>query len=297
MRSYYRNILLPAGTGFHFGAPIPPDLTSPRYLHAADPEEVICSVLAHAQRGNFAPCSRLIELLKQHDDADVWSSCSTLLSFAAPRSILLELLPLVERMRDEHQTDAPLQWAGETLARSCGLWSVPEVLRLFEQIQSYDRYMALPGYLSLLLEPEPDMIDAGPRRRRDPSDPDWYDPPPAWEVAEYTRMVRSRYEELQGLLPYEGSCVFGGEILSLRRIATQTITRINGPTEYSRHVESARMLLEAHTGEVFSDFYDPDRYSLRPLHATARLEAFLRSDTPDRFTPGVRCFFGHRIPT
>jgi hypothetical protein len=297
MRPYYRKLLLPAGTGFHFGAPIPPDLASPRYLQAADAEDVICSVLAYAQQGRFEPCTRLLDLLVQHDDADVWGSCSTLLSFAAPRSVLAQLVPLAERLRIERKSDAPLQWAGETLARCHEAWVIPVILRLFEQIRAYDRVMALPVYLSMLLETEPAEIDAGPRRLRDPDDPDWYEPPPKWDVPGYVRMVEQRHLDVIAMLPNsERSCVFDGDLLTLRGVAMRALGRVNETRENQLRIAEARMLLEAYTGEDFSGFYDEHQHRLRPLRASARLEAFLQDDTPERFTPGARYFFGFRVP-
>src|SRR5690606_36156417 len=117
MRPHYRKLFLPTGTGFHVGAPVPSDLASPRYLQAEDPEDVICSVLAYAQQGQFAPCSRLLDLMAQHDDADVWGSCSTLLSFAAPRSVLQQLVGLAARGESPTTHDTALEVAG-CVARS-----------------------------------------------------------------------------------------------------------------------------------------------------------------------------------
>jgi len=297
MRPYYRKLLLPAGTGFQFGAPVPPDLASPRYLQAADPEDVICSVLAYAQQGRFEPCARILDLLAAHDDADIWGSCSTLLSFAAPRSILQQLVSLAERLRIERKTDAPLQWVGETLARCHEAWVVPVILRIFERIRSYERFMALPVYLSMLLEPEPAEIEDGPQQLRDPNEPNWYEPPPSWGVPEYVRMVEQRHLDVIAVLPNpERSCVFDGELLTLRGVAMRALGRVNEPRENQLRVAEARMLLEAYTGESFSGFYDEHEHRVRPLHASARLEDFLGGDTPERFAPGVRYFFGFRVP-
>ncbi|HND09467.1 MAG TPA: hypothetical protein PKI49_04620 [Pseudomonadota bacterium] len=297
MRRYYRRLLLPAGTGFLFGDAVPSDLASIRYLHGSDPEDVICSVLAYAQQGQFAPCSRLLDLMAQHNDADIWGSCSTLLAFAAPRSILQQLIPLMERLRMEHGTDAPLQWAGETLARSREAWVVPAVLRLFEKIQSHERFMALPVYLSMLLEPEPAGIDAGPSQRPVVEEPDWYQPTPTWAISEYVRKVEGcRSTLVSSLSTPDRACLFDGAILSLRQVAMRTIRRIQLHEESALRIAEARLLLEAYTGEDFSGFYDEGQHRLLPLRASALLEAFLQTDTPERFEPGVRHFFGHRIP-
>ncbi len=297
MHPYYRRLFLPTGTGFHFSGPVPPDLASSRYLQSEDPEDVICSVLAYAQAGQFAPCSRLLDLMARHDDADVWGACSTLLSFAAPRTILQDLVPLAERLRTQRGTDAPLQWVGETLAKSHESWVVPVILRLFEQIQSYDQYMALPVHLSLLLEPKPAGIDSGPRRLQEANLPDWYEPTPAWGIAEYTRMVEARYAELITALPTtDYSCLFDGELLTVRQVASRALDRIKRTSEENLRVTQTRMLLEAYTGEDFSGFYEVNEHRFLPLHASTRLEAFLEDVTADRFMPGKRYFFGHPVP-
>ena len=55
-----------------------------------------------------------------------------------------------------------------------------------------------------------------------------------------------------------------------------------------------RQRFEASTGINCSDFYKQGDF--QPLTAAARLEAWLESGAPDRFEPGERYFFGHKIP-
>lgn len=296
MRPYYRNLLLPFGSGFHLEDP-PADLLERRYLYSDDPEDVICSVLAHAQRGHFDVCERLLDVLARHDDGDVWASCSTLLSFAAPRAVLHEFALRAMNGRIGRGGDAPLQWAAETLAHTHELWVVKAMLELFMRIEALDQFMAIPVYLSLLLEPEPGKIDGGPQRIRDASEPDWYDPPPRWDRQGYVDLVEQHMGELDTGLPARWrACWCDGELLGLRGLAERTLMRINAPDEHALRIVEARMLLEAYTGERFAGFHDPDSHALRRLDASARLESFLSSDVPERFEPGVRYFFGRVIP-
>ena len=60
------------GVGFHFLAPPPGDMRSHKYLYSDDPEEVLCSILAHAQEGNFSPCRRLLDLMRRSHDWLTW---------------------------------------------------------------------------------------------------------------------------------------------------------------------------------------------------------------------------------
>src|SRR5437867_2385041 len=92
LKPYCRFFLLEHGTGFHFSAPPPTDIRSDKYLYGDDVQDVIGSVLAHSQSGNFGACRRLIEIMRQQNDAWVWGCCSTLLSYAAPKAILRELI-------------------------------------------------------------------------------------------------------------------------------------------------------------------------------------------------------------
>jgi hypothetical protein len=55
------------------------------------------------------------------------------------------------------------------------------------------------------------------------------------------------------------------------------------------------MLLEANTGLDCRGFYDRD-FMLRPLAAAAIVEDFVESGEANKYLPGVRYFFGHRIP-
>ncbi|NJK31974.1 MAG: hypothetical protein HC927_05885 [Deltaproteobacteria bacterium] len=55
-----------------------------------------------------------------------------------------------------------------------------------------------------------------------------------------------------------------------------------------------RRRFEASTGIDCSEFYSDGEFF--PLVAAARLEAWIDSPEADRYEPGVRYFFGHRIP-
>ena len=79
----------------------------------------------------------------------------------------------------------------------------------------------------------------------------------------------------------------------MKKTAEEFLAFTQGPYSGSRH-PYLREKFEACTGIDCSDFYDDGDF--QPLTAAARLEAWLESDQPNKYLPGERYFFGHRIP-
>jgi len=111
-------------------------------------------------------------------------------------------------------------------------------------------------------------------------------------------MVQAKYAELKDDLSADREmslAIFEGEALSLAKVARRLLVRLraNGGLE---EISTARMTLEAFTGMDCSSFYKPDFGPLQPLTAAAIVEDFLESGEAEKYEPGVRYFFGHRIP-
>jgi len=290
------------GVGFHFLAPPPDDIRATTYLYGDDPEDALCSILAHAQDGDFAPCRRLLELMRLHDDAVVWYDCGKLLAYAAPKSLLQEVLATFS---EEVIREAPIaKWMGWILGMSGSLWAVPEMLRLFalhppgrtvvEQLQEW----WIPDYLSLLLEDQDGVIRAGAVPSWPPRDPAW----PEWMESSlvysadyddtgYRQEVMRRYEAARArAADPEQSAVSQGEPLSLRRLAEHLLAALPGLSTLSLEEEAWLDTLEAYTG------LDMTRHA-QNLHLTIKqVEQLLAHPDIERYEPGVRYFFGHRIP-
>jgi hypothetical protein len=76
---------------------------------------------------------------------------------------------------------------------------------------------------------------------------------------------------------------------------TRTLMRRIGNNDSLYRIEWERMVFEATTGVSCRAFFDSNG-KLQHLAATAVIEEFLDSRDAARFVPGVRYFFGHRVP-
>jgi hypothetical protein len=292
---YDHLILLSRRRAFHFNGRPPDDIRTDKYLFSRIPDEVISSILARAQTGDFTQFSRLIDLLKSSDDAVVWGRCAMLLSYAAPFSALHALIDAYRHELFETDDVVTQQWISEILCRSGALWSVPVVMRIFRRNHLRNKYFATPRYLSRIVESRPGEIADGPAIMPRTDDlPAWFDVPPVYDDDTYEELVLRRYaairDQIQG---FERLAFNEGEPLNLARIAERALTRI-GVGEDTEEIAIARTLLEAGTGKDLSAFYQNG--SLQNLKAASEVEFLLDSGELTEFEPGSRYFFGRKIP-
>lgn len=284
---YRRYTFLPRGGGFHFAEPAPP-LLDDACLDADDPEDVASAALARAQRGDFSAVGRVVERMETSDDGSFWVDCAALLAHAAPSSVLRAL-----HLR-HHAAQGPIrEWVAEILLTSGLLWSVPAALRMYLDAGAKERLFSTPGNLSMLLETTPGAIFEGPKLLpRDEDDPPWYDPPPRYALADYEALVLDRHRALSASHGQEVA-FFEGDALALPAIAQRAWARVHRGEDVEE-VARARMVLEAATGRSLAAMYDDGL--LRRDRALAALEHLIEKGELERYDPGVRYFFGHRIP-
>lgn len=287
------------GVGFHFLAPTPGDMRAQQYLESDDPEEFLCSILAHAQEGNFGPVRRILDLMRRNDDWLVWYGCSKLLAHAAPQSVLHEMLELFSADISERAHTG--KWMALILGSSGCLWAAPEMLRMFylhpppRTLREITGQWYIPDYLSLLLEPRPARIGDGPAVVEPPKDPDWpswYEPDPTYDDDGYREEVMQRYQGLCArVADREKSAVCKGEIFSLRYLAQSLAAELpERPDHIYADDETWLDTLEAYTG------LDMTSHPQTAKEALIRVEQVLQYPALDTFEPGIRYFFGHRIP-
>jgi hypothetical protein len=294
--AHCEHLLIPSGFSFHFSAPPPRDVSSTHHLTGSDPDAAVCAILALAQAGNFEAVRHAIRLMKEHDDGYVWMQCSGLLAYIAPSSILLELIDsFTTEMASQ---DGPtIEWIIETLGESTLLWTPSKIVELHRQMTPDDRlrYCGVVRRLSFMLEDKSGPILEGPADLLlNPDHEDWEDEDWSCDFPPYENMVLDQAGELAAKHPGQ-SAFFMAEPLSLPKLAEATLLKVqrNRDCEF---VATARMLLEANTGRNLVGFYDLDTYNLNPITAAALLEDLLENGELERFEPGVRYFFGHRIP-
>lgn len=293
LTTYLRRTFLELGDGFHFSSSPPPDIADERYLRSSDPWDVLACVLARLQRGQLQAVDMLVDLMRHHDDAGVWNACAQLIGFAGRRQ-LLEVL--MNEYADQLHDRGVQIYVSTALVNGCGLWSVPHLLAMHAATIDDNARMHLEFDLSRLIEPEPGPICSGPEQI---VVEDNELPPPFRETSikldrkGYAALVEARTAEL-GLGLNKGMAVAEGRIFELEQLARTLLRRVRTGVRTER-IEWERMLFEGTTGLDCRGFFN-EQYILQPLTATAIVEDFLESGEAGNYEPGVRYFFGHRIP-
>lgn len=294
MLTYLRHTFLELGDGLHFSSEPPADVTAERYLQSADSWEVLACVLARLQHGRFDGLARLVDVMRRHDDANVWQACAQLLGFGGSRALLERLAADVGRQADDRRVQV---YVSTALANGCQLWCVPHLLEMHAAAADDDARVHLESCLSRLLEHGVGPVWAGPAKI-EVVDENY--PPPFTETSieldreAYVALVHARLAELRAIAgPDDGLAIAEGRLFEVESFARGMLQTI--ASGRSDLVEWERMLFEATTGVSCAPFFGPDRL-LRPLAAAAIVEDFLESGQSARYQPGVRYFFGHPVP-
>lgn len=294
--AYRDHTFVPSGTPFHFTKPPPVDVGSWANLSSDDPDAVVCAALARAQAGELLQTRHLVRLMRQNDLAWVWSNCAALLAHAAPRVVLDEWLETF--LREITASDgATIEWIIEVLAETTEVRTIPAIIDLHRRMTPADRlhYCGAVKRLSFMLEPEKGEVFAGPADLLlNPDHEVWEDDEWSLDFSPYEAMLLERARELETRLSPGASATFRNEPLSLPKLAEFALAKVRRNKD-SEMLATIRMLLEAYTGRDMRGFYRLEDYKLDPLAAAAMLEDMLESGELERFEPGVRYFFGHRI--
>jgi hypothetical protein len=295
--SYLRRTFLELGDGLRFSSPPPPDVGDLRHLASEDPWRVLPCALTNLQQGQFAVTRRLVVLLHETRDAEVWDACALLLSFAAPYSVLRRLVASFDKLLQPKRSDYTRRYFCEILASAAGVWSVPHLLRLYREMEDREVKGMVQTYLSQVLEAQPGPIWKGPRVEWQSNElpPPFEESTQVYEDAEYLARVEETFGRVvseQGLRDQDA--VQEGGRLDIRDMARRLLGRVR-TGEFPDRIETGRMFLEATTGLDCRQFFD-DAGRLRRLAAAAIIEEFLARGKADQYTPGVRYFFRHRIP-
>ena len=298
----HSKLILTAGTAFHFSARPPDDVGSQRRLDSDDPDEVICAVLARLQRGDFQSLGRILQLMRASRLDWVWGHCAVLLSYCAPVTTLDALIGTFEAEIDAGDP-VFIGWLTEILARSSILQMIPRILNLHRRMSSEDRLSqcGVIAPLSLMLEDQRGPIAQGPAEvLLNPGHEIWEDDDWSLDFESYENLIlRSYASSPVGISvptsPRDATAFWGGEIFDLKKVIAATLPKLwrNRDCEL---VYVARMRIEAFTGRSLAGFYHLDTGELDHIKAAALLEELLESGELDRFEPGARYFFGHRIP-
>ncbi|WP_426755886.1 hypothetical protein [Myxococcus sp. Y35] len=174
---------------------------------------------------------------------------------------------------------------------------MPHLIRHYRGLNNREVENDVEYNLSQVLEAEPGPILRGPQVLWESNGlpPPFEESTPVFLTEEYLSLIEDTF---QGLVSsqrlYEQEALVEGERLNIRNVAQRLLVRVQSGTHPDR-IEMGRMLLEATTGLNCRAFFD-DSGRLRSLTAAAIIEEYLERGDVDRYQPGVRYFFGHRIP-
>ncbi|QRK07479.1 hypothetical protein JQX13_47005 [Archangium violaceum] len=230
-------------------------------------------------------------------DADVWNACATLLSYAAPYSALRELEEASKTLLEPKRSPYTRRYFCEILSSSAGVWGVPHLIRHYQELKDRKVEAEVEYYISQVLEAEPGPIANGPRVLWESNGlpPPFEESTPVYLKEEYLALLESTFQRIvSSQTIHEGEAIIEGGRLNIRDIAQRLLTRVQTGERLDR-IAMGRMLLEATTGLNCRAFFD-DSGRLKNLSAAAIVEEFLERGDADKYQPGVRYFFGHRIP-
>lgn len=295
MKPYLADALRGFGSGFHFTVPPPGDIHTARYLYSSDPDEVLASVLANFQRGNFAVSDVLLRLLQSDDSMFMWNAGCTLLGYGAPMHSVRAFVRWALAQDDDESTTF---YASKIGAAAGGLWSVEPTLERFRGMNDENERVLICSCLSWLLESDSGAIERGPASftpRSDESSPfslSYLQP----DDGVYLRYARDRMKYLHDQKNLRDDTVIAeGEVLNLAGIVRRLLERVSSQAASAGRIGHGLRIFRAMTGVDCRDVYTRDG-SLQPLTTAAVLEDWLDSGAAAHFQPGVRYFFGHRIP-
>ena len=234
-----------------------------------------------------------MRLLESRAAPGLWVACTNLIGFAAPMSALRRFVD--ENMR--RLTGAHQFYVCDSATSSGSFWAIELILAAYPEITGTDFRRFLEHSLSWLLEEVPGAVWEGPDLIVSPTDdlPPGEEPESQLDIDAYIAMVRNKSATLRRAQSLDDeSVVAEGQILQIGDVAQRLLERIR-LGEHRDRIEKGRMLLEATTGLDCRAFFNKDS-GLQPLAAAAIVEEFLDSGDAKKYEPGVRYFFGHRIP-
>jgi hypothetical protein len=267
------------GLGYFYSESPPLDLLGPQALASSDPWIVLAAVLERAKIGEFAPVSRLGQLVNPAGDPLLGGACFQLLGDVGTQEAVHLLLSFLG-----HDSSVYVIRACQALHHVGHLWLIPPMLRAWDRLERPDDRDLVTLILSEMLEEERGPI--GDARHSECSS------------EELHQRVLARAEELRTRLGTDNVAIWGGKIFSVVGLAREMrrllLSSQKTPFALSAIFLDLREKFEASTGINCSSFYKNELF--QPLAASALLEEFLESADSEKYREGMRYFFGHPIP-
>jgi hypothetical protein len=288
--------------GFFTAGPAPIDLSSPAALNSDQAWVQVAAIIERAKRGDHTQIPRLREWYEE-DRNRLDRVCIVLTGAAGRTSDVVGLLDLLDKGSNVARTHA------SNAAVAAGyLWLAPAMLEAWRRVVSLADHEVIGFAIAELLEAPGGTIARAARRynispetiaaAKDPELRKMYEEMAAEQQSptEFEVLVQARVAELRAQFGSDQVPVWEGRLWSVRDFAQKTLELITGDEEKRKSVTFIvhRRKFEAATGIDCRPFFKNNEF--QPLQAAAILEDFLGSPDADKYEPGVRYFFGHRIP-
>ena len=294
MVTYLATALWGFGSGFQFTAEPPSGIERQAHLFSDRPEDILGCVLANFQGGNFEVASALLPLLQRDDSAYVWSAATHLLAYGAPQPHVRQFFDWARELPD----DISRYEACSAALMAGNLWAVEPALEVYAGLSDPSVRDFLAADLSWVLEQTPGEVFAGPTpiEAEEYGSPSYLlvSPPPV-EHASYAQSVMARHASISAQTSAQELLIAEGSPINLTDIARRLLARVTSEEVPSARIEQAWWMFGAMTGVDCREFFTTEGH-LKRLTAAAILEEYLDSGAAERFEPGVRYFFGHRVP-
>ncbi len=286
--------------GFQFNADPPVDLLAPAALDHTNPWFVLAAVLQHAKAGDHSRVGRLAAYFHA-DEPFALRRVSLLLAGDLASEQDLKLLEQAMRSED---ADARA-YAAEAALFAGRLWLVPAMLEAWHAARTL-LHREIIGYaISDLLEANTGPIaEHAAIYNLPPRPPSSVTNPLLKALLEeiaatkpepehFPQLVRDAYGRLAEKSATDRVTVWHGDVCDVMALARNFLAAVPHITAGS--CIPYRHKFEASTGVDCTDFFD-ETFRPQPLEIGAALEEFLLSEPEAKFKPGIRYFFGHRIP-
>jgi hypothetical protein len=226
-----------------------------------------------ARTGDFSLMRSLMSHYDPAGDYRLNYQLTLLFGDAAPSTAIDRLARALDNPADPNDYEVATNYC-EVLKARGRIGDIPRMLDALERFKWSEDAHIIGVFIKELIEPLPGELKN-------------FDEFEAFE--QFRSYILLRCEEIGPKLGPE-QLAFRGERFSLTRLAQLALEALRRPyfsIEWRRK-------FEANTGIDCRPFYKNE--NLQPLAAAAILEDFLDSGEAEKYEPGVRYFFGHRIP-
>jgi hypothetical protein len=229
------------------------------------------------REGDFSKLNNVKDILLRSDDSLIWDAGVNILACAGGWNVVTCSL---NHLRGLQHNEWVRYHLSALIGLSCDIRAVGPLVDLYSIATNphEDRDQTLRE-LSYLLEPDDGAIFYS--RHQDPS----------WEsVAELVEPIRLSVADA-----IVGMKVLEAQTFDVVQLARRLLAKLRAEDAQSERFYRGLLIFEAATGVNCTNLFNAkDR--LHRLGVVAVLEEFLEGESPSRFAPGIRYFFGHPIP-